>query len=46
MQQGDLYQTYASIDILHSWFGYGPATLNEVGLTLFVQGEKNYYKRE
>lgn len=46
MQEGDVYQTYASIDALQAYCGYAPTTTIEEGLARFVQWYKEYYKKE
>jgi UDP-glucuronate 4-epimerase len=44
MQAGDVYQTYADIDLLNKYTGYKPATSLEDGLAKFVEWYKHYYK--
>ena len=43
MQQGDVYETYASIAALKDWSGYQPRTSIEAGTEKFVSWFKSYY---
>jgi UDP-glucuronate 4-epimerase len=44
MQAGDVYETYASIEALHTLTGYTPSTTIEDGIPKFVQWFRSYYK--
>jgi UDP-glucuronate 4-epimerase len=43
MQQGDVYETCASVDALHELTGYTPSTSIEQGLPKFVAWFRSYY---
>lgn len=44
MQQGDVYETCASVDDINRLVGYKPKVSIEVGVPIFVNWFKNYYK--
>ena len=46
MQAGDVYMTYASIDLLKDYVGYTPSTDIQKGLEEFVNWYKLYYQVE
>ncbi len=44
MQPGDVVQTYADIDAIERDFGFKPSTMLEIGLSVFVDWYRDYYK--